>query len=91
MYTLTVDQRRLRRSAAALARNARAWDEETEYLSPEMADLSNMEERLRAVIADWLAKSRAAREEAGEGAVQVELYLRKSLKKKALMVRDRGR
>lgn len=90
VQTMWVDRKQLQRSAATFARNTKAWDEEPEYLSPEMADISSIKSRLRAAIVNWLAKSRAERKEAGVGSVQVEFYLRKSLKKKALLVRDLG-
>lgn len=88
IQTVRIDQKKLRRSAAAFARNTKTWDEELEYLSPEMADISSIKSRLRAAIVDWLAKTKEERKEAGAGSVQVEFYLRKSLKKKALLVRD---
>ncbi|KAL1897051.1 hypothetical protein Sste5346_004256 [Sporothrix stenoceras] len=90
VQTMRVDRKKLRRNAAAFARITKAWDEEPEYLSSEMADISSIKSRLRATIVDWLAKTKAERKEAGAGSVQVEFYLRKSLKKKALLVRDLG-
>ncbi len=85
-HTMRVDLHRLRRSAARFAKNMQAAEKDAEYLSPEMADISNIEARLRSAIAGWLAKTRPERIGAGEGPVQVELYLKKSLKKKALAV-----
>ncbi|KJR88453.1 uncharacterized protein SPSK_07344 [Sporothrix schenckii 1099-18] len=90
VHTVMVDWNSLRRTTAIFARNMKAWDEEPEYLSPEMADISSIENRLRAAVVDWLAKSRAKRKEAGAGSVQVEFYLRKSLKQKKLLLRGQG-
>ena len=89
-YTMRVNGQQLRQSFAASVRRTKAWDEETDYLSPEMADLSLIESRLKAAVLDWLKRTKAVRKETGEGALQVEFYLRKSLKRKALLVRDIG-
>ncbi|EPE09225.1 dna mismatch repair protein [Ophiostoma piceae UAMH 11346] len=101
---MKVDIQQLRRSAVQFARNIRTWEKAGEEgaegsergddrLSPEMADIASIEARLRAAVTAWAAKtmsgtSNTSSIDMGEGPVQVELYLRKSLKQKALMVRS---
>ena len=92
---MNVGLQQLRRRAVQFARNLRTWEKASEEgaeeneaggdrLSPEMADIASIEARLRAVIMAWTAKMMPET----SNTVQVELYLRKSLKHKALMVRN---